>query len=77
MAGIMNEFAEVNEGFGCYLVECVQHLPGLFTTTVPWLSGAQHKELAQKYRYRADWVILVKDRTVAPARSPSMRTVTR
>jgi choline dehydrogenase-like flavoprotein len=61
MAGIMNEFAEVNNGFG-YLVECVQHLPGLFTTTVPWLSGAQHKELAQKYKYRADWVILVKDR---------------
>ena len=36
MAGIMNEFAEVNEGFG-YLIECVQHLPGLFTTVVPWL----------------------------------------
>jgi len=61
MAGIMNEFAEVNGGFG-YLVECVQHLPGLFTTVVPWLDGAQHKELTRKYRYRADWVFLVKDR---------------
>ena len=61
MAGIMNEFAEAHDGHG-YLVECVQHLPGLFTTTVPWLNGAQHKELTQKYRYRADWVILVKDR---------------
>ena len=61
MAGVMNEFAEANDGFG-YLIECVQHLPGLFTTVVPWLSGAQHKELTRKYRYRADWVFLVKDR---------------
>jgi len=61
MAGIMNEFAEVNEGFG-YIIECVQHLPGLFTTVVPWLSGAQHKELTCQYRYRADWVFIVKDR---------------
>src|SRR5271155_861954 len=44
MAGIVNEFAEVNDCHG-YIVECVQHLPGLFTTVVPWLSGAQHKEL--------------------------------
>jgi choline dehydrogenase-like flavoprotein len=61
MAGIMNEFAEVNDCHG-YIVECVQHLPGLFTTVVPWLSGAQHKELTRKYRYRADWVFIVKDR---------------
>jgi len=61
MAGIMNEFAETDEGFG-YLIECVQHLPGLFTTVVPWLDGAQHKELTRKYRYRADWVFIVKDR---------------
>ncbi len=61
MAGVMNEFAEVDEGFG-YLIECVQHLPGLFTTVVPWLDGAQHKELTRKYRYRADWVFIVKDR---------------
>jgi len=45
-----------------YIVECVQHLPGLFTTVVPWLSGAQHKELTRKYRHRADWVFIVKDR---------------
>ena len=61
MAGIMNEFAETDEGFG-YIIECVQHLPGLFTTVVPWLDGAQHKELTSKYRYRADWVFIVKDR---------------
>jgi choline dehydrogenase-like flavoprotein len=61
MAGVMNEFAEANEGFG-YIIECVQHLPGLFTTVVPWFSGAQHKELTRRYRYRADWVFIVKDR---------------
>ena len=61
MAGVMNEFAEAHDEHG-YLIECVQHLPGLFTTTVPWLSGAQHKELAQQYKNRADWVVLVKDR---------------
>lgn len=49
MAGVMNEFAETDEGYG-YTIECVQHLPGLFTTTVPWLNGEQHKELAQQYR---------------------------
>ena len=46
MAGIVNEFAEVNDCHG-YIVECVQHLPGPFTTVVPWLSGAQHKELTR------------------------------
>ncbi|NMO04068.1 FAD-binding protein [Gordonia sp. TBRC 11910] len=61
MAGVMNEFAEKHDGHG-YLIECVQHLPGLFTTVVPWLSGAGHKELAKTYSRRADWVILVKDR---------------
>jgi len=61
MAGVMNEFAEAHDGHG-YLIECVQHLPGLFTATVPWLSGAQHKELARQYQNRADWVVLVKDR---------------
>jgi choline dehydrogenase-like flavoprotein len=61
MAGIMNEFAEANDCHG-YIVECVQHLPGLFTTVVPWLGGEQHKELTRKYRYRADWVFIVKDR---------------
>ncbi|MBB3037093.1 GMC family oxidoreductase N-terminal domain-containing protein [Hoyosella altamirensis] len=61
MAGVVNEFAEAHDGYG-YLIECVQHLPGLFTTVVPWQSGAQHKELTHKYRYRADWVFLVKDR---------------
>ena len=61
MAGIMNEFAECTDGYG-YLIECVQHLPGLFTTVVPWLDGAQHKELTRQYRHRADWVFIVKDR---------------
>ena len=61
MAGVMNEFAEAHDGYG-YLVECVQHLPGLLTTVVPWLSGAQHKELTRKYRYRADFCWIVKDR---------------
>ena len=57
----MNEFGTANEGFG-YNAECVQHLPGLLTTIVPWLSGEQHKDLARKYRYRADWVFFVRDR---------------
>ena len=61
MAGIMNEFAEVNDGFG-YLIECVQHLPALFSSFTPWLSGAQHKELTRKFQYRADWLFLAKDR---------------
>ena len=72
MAGVMNEFAEAHDGYG-YLVECVQHLPGLLTTVVPWLSGAQHKELTRKYRYRADWCS--SSRTAAPEPSPSTRTV--
>jgi choline dehydrogenase-like flavoprotein len=61
MAGAMDEFAESNEGFG-YLIEGVQHLPALFASVVPWLSGEQHKELARKYRHRADFLVLLKDR---------------
>ena len=61
MAGAMDEFAESNEGYG-YLIEGVQHLPALFATVVPWLTGEQNKELCQKYRYRSDFLVLLKDR---------------
>lgn len=61
MAGVMDEFSEFNEGFG-YLIEGVQHLPALFASVVPWLSGEQHKELNAKYRNRSDFLILLKDR---------------
>ena len=61
MAGAMDQFAEFNEGYG-YLIEGVQHLPALFASVVPWLSGEQHKELCRKYRYRSDFLVLLKDR---------------
>ncbi|BDD84271.1 GMC oxidoreductase [Tsukamurella pulmonis] len=61
MAGVMNEFADADAGYG-FLIECVQHLPGLFASIVPWLGGERHKELAAQYGNRADWVVLVKDR---------------
>ncbi len=61
MAGVMDEFSEFKEGFG-YLIEGVQHLPALFASVVPWLSGEQHKELNAKYRNRSDFLILLKDR---------------
>ncbi len=61
MAGAMDEFAESNEGFG-FLIEGVQHLPALFATVVPWHSGEQYKEMAKKYRYRTDFLVLLKDR---------------
>jgi choline dehydrogenase-like flavoprotein len=61
MAGAMDQFAEFNEGYG-YLIEGVQHLPALFASVVPFTSGAQHKELCQQYRHRADFLILLKDR---------------
>lgn len=63
MAGVMTEFADADSGYG-FLIECVQHLPGLFNSVVPWLGGAAHKELTAQYRNRADWVVLVKDRGV-------------
>ncbi|GAA1081492.1 MULTISPECIES: GMC family oxidoreductase N-terminal domain-containing protein [Tsukamurella] len=61
MSGVMNEFADADSGYG-FLVESVQHLPGLFNSVVPWLGGAAHKELTAQYGNRADWVVLVKDR---------------
>ena len=61
MAGAMDEFAEFNEGYG-YLIEGVQHLPALFATVVPWHSGEQYKEMAKKYHYRSDFLVLLKDR---------------
>lgn len=61
MAGAMDEFAEFNEGYG-YLIEGVQHLPALFASVVPWTSGEDHKELCRKYRYRSDFLVLLKDR---------------
>jgi hypothetical protein len=49
MAGSHERVRQVDGGFA---PSNASALPGLFTTVVPWLGGAQHKELTREYRYR-------------------------
>lgn len=74
-AGIMSEFAEATGGFG-FIVEGVQHLPGLFNTVGPWLSAVQHKELTKRYIGTAP-TGCSSSRTGAPAASRSMNQARR
>ncbi|MCV7191728.1 GMC family oxidoreductase [Mycolicibacterium brumae] len=60
-AGVMNEFGVGAEEYG-FIIEGVQHIPGLYTTTIPRLGAVAHKEIAQQYQHRADWVMLIRDR---------------
>ena len=61
MAGIMNEFAEANEGHR--LPHRMRSAPARAVHHGRAVAdGAQHKELTRKYRHRADWVFIVKDR---------------
>lgn len=60
-AGVMNEFGVGREEYG-FIIEGVQHIPALYSTTIPRLGALAHKEIAAAYQHRADWVMLIRDR---------------
>jgi choline dehydrogenase-like flavoprotein len=59
--GICDEFASAEDGHG-FLVECVQYAPGLIASSLPWRSGAQHKESMAQLRNASVLIFLIRDR---------------
>ncbi|HYW23959.1 MAG TPA: GMC family oxidoreductase [Terriglobales bacterium] len=59
--GICDEFANAEDGHG-FLVECVQYAPGLIASSLPWRSGAQHKEAMTQLRHASTFIFLIRDR---------------
>lgn len=59
-AGLMNEFANVDDGYG-FLVEGVQYTTGLGASSVPFTTGLAHKEAMTDYRNSASFIGLVRD----------------
>ncbi|GAA2777146.1 GMC family oxidoreductase [Saccharopolyspora taberi] len=60
-SGIVDEFSRREQGHG-FLIEGSHHYMGLLTTTIPWSSGREVKELVLKSRHRADFACLVQAR---------------
>jgi choline dehydrogenase-like flavoprotein len=60
-AGLCDEFADTGEGYG-FLVETAQYAPGLVGSATPWISGADHKQRMEDFRYTATFISLTRDR---------------
>jgi choline dehydrogenase-like flavoprotein len=60
-AGLCDEFADTGEGYG-FLVETAQYAPGLIGSANPWISGADHKQRMEDFRFTATFISLTRDR---------------
>src|SRR5439155_10992448 len=60
-AGLSHEFENVEDGYG-FLIEGAQYAPGIAGSAVPWASGRSHKELLERFRYGASFIVLLRDR---------------
>jgi choline dehydrogenase-like flavoprotein len=60
-AGLCDEFANTGEGYGV-LVETAQYAPGLIGSANPWISGADHKQRMQDFRFTGTLIGLTRDR---------------
>jgi choline dehydrogenase-like flavoprotein len=59
-AGLVDEFADVEEGHG-FLIEATQYAPGTAASATPFAGGEMHKRLMQQLRYGATFIGLVRD----------------
>ncbi|GAA4935591.1 GMC family oxidoreductase N-terminal domain-containing protein [Actinoplanes utahensis] len=60
-AGLVNEFAEVEDGHG-FLMESVQYTTGLGASSVPFTSAAEHKQAMADFRNNGSFIGLIRDR---------------
>lgn len=58
---IVDEFADLDDGYG-FLVECPHFGTGLFTASVPWRSGRDHKVLSARSAHLSPFIAVVRDR---------------
>jgi choline dehydrogenase-like flavoprotein len=59
-AGLVNEFANVQDGYG-FLVEGVQYTPALGASAVPFTTAAEHKQTMAEFKNAATFIGLVRD----------------
>ncbi|WP_328471293.1 GMC family oxidoreductase [Actinoplanes sp. NBC_00393] len=59
-AGLVNEFADVEDGYG-FLMESVQYSTGLGASALPFTSGAEHKQALADYRNNGSYIGLIRD----------------
>ncbi|MGH2983686.1 MAG: GMC family oxidoreductase N-terminal domain-containing protein [Solirubrobacterales bacterium] len=60
-AGLCDELADTGDGYGV-LIETVQYAPGLIGSATPWISGADHKQRMQDFRFSGTFIGLTRDR---------------
>jgi choline dehydrogenase-like flavoprotein len=60
-AGLCDEFADTGEGYG-FLIEAAQYAPGLIGSATPWISGADHKQRMEEFRFTGTFIGLTRDR---------------
>jgi choline dehydrogenase-like flavoprotein len=60
-AGLCDEFADTGEGYG-FLIETAQYAPGLIGSATPWVSGADHRQRMEDFRFTATFISLTRDR---------------
>ncbi|MFC7534038.1 GMC family oxidoreductase N-terminal domain-containing protein [Actinoplanes sp. GCM10030250] len=59
-AGLVNEFADVEDGYG-FLMESVQYTTALGASSVPFSTAAEHKQAMAGYRGNGSFIGLVRD----------------
>jgi choline dehydrogenase-like flavoprotein len=60
-AGLCDEFADTGEGYG-FLIETAQYAPGLIGSATPWISGQDHKQRMEEFRFTGTFISLTRDR---------------
>jgi choline dehydrogenase-like flavoprotein len=60
-AGLCDEFADTGEGYG-FLIETAQYAPGLIGSATPWVSGTDHKQRMEEFRFSGTFISLTRDR---------------
>jgi choline dehydrogenase-like flavoprotein len=60
-AGLCDEFADTGEGYG-FLIETAQYAPGLIGSATPWISGLDHKQRMEEFRFTGTFISLTRDR---------------
>jgi choline dehydrogenase-like flavoprotein len=60
-AGLCDELADTGDGYGV-LIETAQYAPGLIGSATPWISGADHKQRMEQFRYSGTFIGLTRDR---------------
>jgi choline dehydrogenase-like flavoprotein len=59
-AGLSHEFDNLEDGYG-FLIEGAQYTTGIGGSATPWLGGEHHKELMERFRYGATFIMLLRD----------------